>query len=138
MLRRTFIRSFLGLSALLPLARTARAARPTPFLIQQSPLAGFQYHAGESLWSQLREGDTLQLVRESANPHDPRAVRVDWRGQKLGYVPRMENTAVAQMLDRGERLTARIERLQQSRDPWERVRVAVELQIQSEKFAAVN
>jgi hypothetical protein len=128
MSRRTFLRSLLGVSALLPLTRTARAARATPFLIQQSPLAGFQYHAGESLWGQLREGDALQLVRESANPYDPRAVRVDWRGQKLGYVPRMENAAVAQMLDRGERLTARVERLQLSTNPWERVRLAVELE----------
>jgi hypothetical protein len=39
----------------------------------------------------------LELVRESQNAYDERAVRVDWRGQKLGYVPRMENTTVDQM-----------------------------------------
>ncbi|MCO6440889.1 MAG: HIRAN domain-containing protein [Nitrococcus mobilis] len=46
-------------------------------------------------------------VREPANPHDPKAVRIDWHNQKLGYVPRDENTAISQMLDRGERLGAR-------------------------------
>jgi hypothetical protein len=76
----------------------------------------------------MREGDPLTLVREPANPYDPKAVRVDWQGQKLGYVPRLENTAVAQMLDRGERLTARIVRLQESADPWERMRFFVELE----------
>jgi len=68
-------------------------------------------------------------VREPANPYDARAVRIDWRGHKLGYLPRIENAAVAQMLDRGERIEARIADLRVSPDPWERVVVAVELTI---------
>jgi hypothetical protein len=60
-------------------------------LVQSSPLAGFQYHAGEALWQEMREGDRLALVREADNPHDGNAVRVEWRGQKLGYLPRAEN-----------------------------------------------
>lgn len=129
MSRRIFLRSLLGAAVSLPLARVAGAARPKTIVIQQSPLAGFQYHDGERLWRELREGDALTLAREPANPYDPMAVRVDWRGQKLGYVPRIENTAVAQMLDRGERLTARVMALCESRDPWERVRFAVGLEI---------
>jgi Holliday junction resolvase-like predicted endonuclease len=34
-------------------------------LVQSSPLAGFQYYAGESLWHEMREGDRLCLVREA-------------------------------------------------------------------------
>ena len=34
-------------------------------------------------------GAALSLVREPDNAYDPRAVRVDWQGHKLGYVPRM-------------------------------------------------
>ena len=90
-------------------------------------MAGFQYHKGERVWSTLREGDPLTLVREPANPYDRRAVRIDWQGQKLGYVPRTENVTVAQMLDRGERLEAVISRLQSSGGPWERLRVAISL-----------
>jgi len=67
----------------------------------------------------------LGLVRESGDRYDAKAVRVDWNGHKLGYVPRIENHAVAQLLDRGVRLTACIEALTASRDPWERVRFAV-------------
>src|SRR5689334_23732236 len=33
----------------------------------------------------------LDLVREPENPHDANAVRVEWRGRKLGYVPRRDN-----------------------------------------------
>lgn len=96
-------------------------------LIQVSPLAGFQYHAGEVVWPQLAKDQSLSLVREPDNSFDTDAVRIDWRGHKLGYLPRVENIAVAQMLDRGERLRARIAQLQASGDPWERVKVVVEL-----------
>jgi hypothetical protein len=107
---------------------TPAAARPRrPVLIQISPLAGFQYHAGAALWPQLAIGQPLALVREPDNRYDPDAVRIDWNGHKLGYLPRADNTAVAQMLDRGEALQARIAQLRVAPDPWQRVGVAVEL-----------
>lgn len=101
-------------------------------LIQDSPLAGFQYHAGKKAWPQLRVGDALTLVREPDNPHDRRAVRVDWRGLKLGYVPRRENEPVARMLDNGQPLTAHISRLAEGRDPWSRVRFQIVLPLKQE------
>ncbi len=58
-------------------------------------------------------------------PHDPLAVRVEWNGHKLGYVPRKENEAVARQLDHGNRLQARIVRLTKHRDPWKRVEFEV-------------
>ncbi|MFN3716714.1 MAG: HIRAN domain-containing protein [Thiobacillus sp.] len=103
-------------------------------LLQDSPLAGFQYHAGKSVWSELRVGDALTLTREPDNPHDARAVRVDWRGHKLGYVPRRENADVARLLDNGQVLAARISRLAEGRDPWSRVRFEVMMPVrQGEK-----
>jgi hypothetical protein len=111
------------------IASGTSAAPRHSVLIQRSPLAGFQYHAGEAVWPRLAVGQPLALVREPANPYDARAVRIDWRGHKLGYLPRIENAAVAQMLDRGERIEARIAQLRVSPDPWERVEVAVELTI---------
>lgn len=94
-------------------------------LVQSSPLAGFQYHAGATVWSQLTVGDRLQLVREPENPHDVRAVRVEWRGQQLGYLPRAENDAVAAAMDRGDRVEGRIAALVAHKNPWRRVRVDV-------------
>lgn len=96
-------------------------AETVKVLVQASPLAGSQYHAASRVWNELRIGDRLELVREANNRHDRHAVRVDWRGQPLGYVPRAENHAVAQALDAGERLEGRISRLREDPDPWRRV-----------------
>lgn len=94
-------------------------------LVQDSPLAGFQYHDGRKLWAELQVGDALTLAREPDNPYDANAVRVDWRGHKLGYVPRRENADIARLMDKGVRLNARISRLVDSRDPWQRVRFEI-------------
>ena len=96
-------------------------ADPIRVLVQSSPLAGSQYYAVGRVWSELKPGDRLELVREADNRHDRHAVRVDWRGQPLGYVPRAENRAVARALDAGERLEGRVSRLRDDPDPWRRV-----------------
>ncbi|MDX8410908.1 MAG: HIRAN domain-containing protein [Mariprofundaceae bacterium] len=72
-------------------------------------------------------GDALTLVREAENKYDKRAVAVYWHRRKLGYVPRVENAAVAQMLDRGDHLAARIVRLEHSSNPWDRIHIEVSL-----------
>jgi hypothetical protein len=94
-------------------------------LVQSSPLAGFQYHAAATVWDRLQVGDRLQLRREPDNPHDARAVRVEWQGQMLGYLPRVENHAVAAEMDRGGHVEARIARLREHANPWQRVLVEV-------------
>lgn len=126
--KRSFLRGLVAAPGA-GLAAAPVAARPRSVLIQRSPLAGFQYHAAEDVYPQLAVGQPLALTREPDNPHDERAVRIDWRGHKLGYLPRAENAAVAQMLDRGEQSRARIAALRASQDPWERVEVAVELSV---------
>lgn len=94
-------------------------------LVQRSPLTGFQYHGAAIHWDALREGDPLKLVREPDNPHDPRAVRVEWRGIMLGYLPRAENREVAREMDQGTPLSARIGRLSDDPNPWKRLRIDV-------------
>jgi hypothetical protein len=111
-----------------PLPLHAQVA--THILLQDSPLAGFQYHAGKSLWPQMQVGDPLVLIREPDNPYDSNAVRVEWQGQKIGYVPRRENADVARFMDRGQRLEARIVRLAAVRDPWSRVRFEILVPLQ--------
>ena len=97
----------------------------THILLQDSPLAGFQYHHGKQLWTEMQAGDTLTLMREPDNHYDAQAIRVDWRGLKPGYVPRRENTDIARMMDYDAKLTARITRLTESRDPWQRIRFEI-------------
>jgi len=82
-MRSPLTRFFLCLCGGLAMSLAALAA-DVRILVQSSPLAGFQYHAGEALWQEMREGDRLTLVREGDNPHDGNAVRVEWRGHKLG------------------------------------------------------
>ncbi|MGD1990661.1 MAG: HIRAN domain-containing protein [Chromatiales bacterium] len=96
-------------------------------LLQESPVAGFQHHRGVAIWPFLREGEKLNLVRESVNQHDRNAVAVYFRNDKLGYVPQRENATLAQMLDRGEKLDAQIIRLLEEENPWRRVRIQVSL-----------
>ena len=103
-------------------AGTALAADiSAEILLQSSPLAGFQYYAGKSVWNELHEGDLLSLAREPDNGYDPCAIRVEWHGIKLGYVPRRENAALARLLDKGVVMDARITRLTNSHNPWQRI-----------------
>jgi hypothetical protein len=90
-------------------------------LVQSSPLAGFRHGEGAAVWQDLRSGDTLSLVREPGNAFDPHAVRVEWRGRKLGYVPRRDNAALAWAIDRGETLHARISRAEWHPNPARRI-----------------
>lgn len=108
-------------SLALLLALTPACAAEARIIVQQSPLAGFQYYDGKVLWDNMRVGDALTLVREPQNPHDSNAVRVEWKGQPLGYVPRRDNSDIARQMDRGVPAQARIVRLKEARNPWQRV-----------------
>lgn len=129
MKRRSFLEMFAKAAGLLaiPGAAMARTASRR-IVLQTSAVAGFQYHRGEAVWPLLQEGDAVTLVREADNLYDELAVRVDWRGEKLGYVPRAENQAVANLLDGNLKLTAKIVELRKSSGPWERLRFAVYLE----------
>ena len=134
MLRRAFLNSLFAASAALLFAGRAQEAvgssdgneTSRELLIQESPVAGFQYHDGEGpAWPRLSLGDSLLLLRQPDNPCDRQAVAVYRGDAKLRYVPRVANTAVSQMMDRGERLVARVERLRESRNPWQRVEFSI-------------
>lgn len=95
------------------LALSLHAVAQTPeitvrILVQDSPLAGYQYYEGKALWHEMRPGDKLKLVREPDNPHDANAIRLEWKGNKLGYVPRRDNSDLARQMDLGMTAEARI------------------------------
>jgi len=122
LMRRSFLLLLVGFF-LAPLAH----AESIKILVQSSPLAGFQYYAGTAKWDEMQVGDALTLVREADNPHDANAIRVEWRNQKLGYLPRKENRAVAAEMDKGGQVAARIARLTPHRNPWKRLQIEVYL-----------
>ena len=139
MKRRSFFASLTGLVAAFaprlasalpassPAKREPRAGRG--YHVLEVPIAGFQYHAGERIWHALALGGALDLVREPTNPFDARAVRVDWQGLKLGYVPRHKNEAIANLLDQGAVAQARIVALNPGPNPWERVAISIEIRL---------
>jgi len=122
---RSASRAALTLAAALAVLGTGAHAQTVKLLVQSSPLAGYRYHEPVAAWPELRVGDRLGLVREPDNPHDANAVRVEWNGRMLGYVPRDQNQALAWAMDRGETVTARISRLREQRNP--RLRIEFEV-----------
>jgi hypothetical protein len=124
MLKRLFLAA--ALAGVFPMPAAAQTSGiSASILVQSSLLAGFRYYDAGALWNEMKAGDALELVREPDNPHDANAVRVDWRGYQLGYVPRRENADVARQIDRGSRVKARISRLQMSRNPSKRIEFEV-------------
>ncbi|MEN8214209.1 MAG: HIRAN domain-containing protein, partial [Pseudomonadota bacterium] len=124
MQRRRFFQTLFGGMGAAILGRHSQA-RESSTLLQESPVAGFQYYRGNAIWPFLREGEKLSLVRESFNGHDRDAVAVYFRNDKLGFVPHRENSTIAQMLDRGDHLNARIIRLLDDNNPWRKVRIGI-------------
>jgi hypothetical protein len=100
------------------------------FVVQHSLLAGFRHYDGPDLWRDIRAGDRLELVREPENPYDAGAIRVEWRGHKLGYVPQRDNAAIARQMDRGAPLEARIASLRQNRNRSLRIEFEVTAPLQ--------
>ena len=92
------------------------AAADVLIVVQRSPLAGLRHYEAGTVWPEMRPGDLLDLVREPDNPYDANAVRIEWRGRKLGYLPRRDNAAVARQLDRGVTLEARVAKLRENRN----------------------
>ena len=115
---------FLLISLLLAVSFTTRA-QSIQVLVQSSPLAGFDHYSAGSHFADMQVGDALILVREPENPYDVNAVRVEWHGEKLGYLPRRENRAVAAEMDRGGRIEARVAGLRQHPNPRLRLLINV-------------
>jgi hypothetical protein len=106
-------------------AVSAQERGSSEIVVQVSLTAGLRYHDAKVVWDQMKVGDALTLVREPGNPHDGHAVRVEWNGHQLGYIPRAENAAVARQMDRGNRLAARITKLTTYRNHRRKLEVEV-------------
>jgi hypothetical protein len=90
-------------------------------VVQHAPLAGFVYYDGSAVWEKMKSGDRLTLVREPGNAHDANAVRLEWQGHMLGYVPRRDNADLARQMDHGARVEARITELHRAANGRHRI-----------------
>lgn len=110
-------RSLLRLLGLSPAAATvtgASASQPAgePLRLLFTRVNGERYYDATAAFPLLALGQSVQLRREPTNVYDRRAIEVlDGAGRKLGYVARIDNSAVARMMDAGERFEARVARL---------------------------
>jgi len=113
-LNRRRLLSWLGLGSAAAIggARPAAASpRRAPVRVLFTRVNGEAYYDAARALPLLAMGETVLLRREPDNPYDRRAIEVFARGLKLGYVARIDNSAVARMMDAGERFEARIARL---------------------------
>ena len=114
-------------AALPPAPAAASPALPVPrdpVRVLWTRINGEAYYQMRESIGTLSVGAPVTLRREPDNAHDRRAIEVlDSDGRKLGYIARIDNSAVARMMDAGERFAARISRI----DPWDSdIRLAVD------------
>lgn len=91
-------------------AAAAAVGASLPLPLMSTYVAGSDRYAAPVLIHQLGEGVVLGLRREPENNYDARAVSV-WTAdgqQKLGYVPRVHNQALANLMDAGLVTEARV------------------------------
>jgi len=121
-------RGFLGLSAFLPWGPFGRAAAPdshAEFELDRFFIAGFRFHEGPGMIGRMRAGDRLSLRAEPDNPYDGGAVRMEFAGRHMGYVPRSQNAVVGRLLAQRAPVSCRILALDPTAEPWRAVQVAV-------------
>lgn len=126
--RRSFL-ALLGLAAVPQEAVAAPAAQPPAVVdLLRCPVAGLPYYDHERVADALVAGTRLMLRREPGNPHDRRAIEVFTEdGVKLGYVPRVDNPAVARLMDAGYAMQAKILGPSSGSKRWERLWMAVSM-----------
>lgn len=121
----------LACGAALVISWAGAAERPAArIVVQQAPLAGFVYYEGRSVWPRMKAGDALTLAREPANPHDANAIRIEWQGHMIGYLPRRENADIARQMDLGARPAARITRLEQAANGRHRISYEISIPLE--------
>ena len=90
-------------------------------VVQHAPLAGFVYYDGKDVWDRMKKGDRLTLLREPTNPHDANAIRIEWQGHMIGYVPRRDNIDIARQMDHGAPVDARVTELNRAANGRRRI-----------------
>lgn len=119
-------RGFLGLIGALAgtqLGRVVHAEQAKYFVLNDTHIAGFQFHDGPGVLWAMREGETVKLVAEPDNRHDKWAVRIERQGKHIGYLPRKQNHAVSRLLQQGCKVRCKITNVDREAAPWRAVKV---------------
>jgi HIRAN domain len=62
-------------------------------------VAGFRHYLGMEHLNEMQEGDLLEMIREPENEHDECAIALNWKGHKIGFIPRETNEILSKLLD---------------------------------------
>jgi len=127
------IKGLIGLPLMAAVGKTASAApEKSYYVLNRFSIAGFVYYGGPDvieglnpLVPRLSAGSRLDFFAEPHNPYDEFAVRMDYRGIKIGYVPRSDNKHISRLLQQNATLTCRAIEVNPKADTWKMVRVEV-------------
>lgn len=83
-------------------------------------LAGVQYSDYQLVCGGLKAGTVVKLVGEPNNIYDTKAVRVEYKGLKLGYLPRysIQQSEVWNAHKRGHKVIAIITAFNKTNPTW--------------------
>lgn len=102
----------LALTPALPLISLPKVPKADEFKEVQllySHVAGGVYYDMANELEDIENGEVLILKREPSNRYDRRAIEIyRQNGAKLGYVKRIRNTTLANLMDAGVALTAKV------------------------------
>ena len=83
-----------------------------------TPVAGSYHYQSNEFLRALRNHAPVALLREPLNLHDPLAIALFVGADKIGYVPRRCNRAVAELMNRGHSVHAEVEGLHDDPQDW--------------------
>ncbi len=92
-------------------------------------VAAFTYCNGCEVFSQLKIGKKVRLVREDENVHDHRAVAIFFGDTHIGYIPRQMNETLSMFLDLGyaDIFEAKIQSVDPTAHPEQQVSIVIYL-----------
>lgn len=92
-------------------------------------IAGTAYVEGiEELAENLTINERLNFVREENNKYDLQAIKIqNSQGNKLGYVPQVDNVIFARLMDHGKVIFAKVRKIE-LRGKWYKIDIAVFLE----------
>ena len=108
-------------------ATQVEAAQPQEqwYQLNKFFVAGFQFYEGVDLIEDIKIGDRFELIPEPENAYDSLAVRIEYQGVKIGYIPRRENKTLHLLLRQGAKLHAEAIYVAPEEMPWEMLELRV-------------
>jgi hypothetical protein len=132
MKRKDFFRTAtLATAGIIGLGRVASAAeyvskqKVKPIFLIETDIAGYQYYEGEKIENLIESKEKIELRLQENNKYDQNAIEIFYKGIKLGYIPRDENTIPANLIRQNKELYAEFKSLNPENETWNRMIIKV-------------